>query len=188
MLIRTECALDCSPDAAWDALHRPEVAAQLYAPALQMRPSEAFPARFTTGDRRTVELRLFGHWRLGTQLIEIEDRVPADPDASEGADPIADDLDASARAMRDRGRPLSGPLAALARWQHRITILPAPGSRAVWRDELSVGGAAAALFGPVLWAMWRIRRWKIRRLARSWDAALRERSPGSGDPGDQPAQ
>lgn len=179
MLIRTECALDCSPDAAWDALHRPEVAAQLYAPALQMRPSESFPARFATGDRRTVELRLLGRWRLGTQLIEIEDRDPADPGASERADPTADaDSHSGARAMRDRGRPLSGPLAALTRWQHQVTILPAPGSRAVWRDELSVGGAAAALFGPVLWIMWRVRRWKIRRLARSWDAALRERQPG----------
>lgn len=176
MLIRTECTLDCSPDAAWDALHRPEVAAQLYAPALQMRPSEAFPIRFATGDRRTVELRLLGRWRLGTQLIEIEDWVPTDPGTSEGAE-TTDDAEpgASARAMRDRGRPLSGPLAALTLWQHQITILPAPGSRAVWRDELSVGGAAAALFGPVLWLMWRVRRWKIRRLARSWDAVPRER-------------
>ena len=181
MLIRTESELPCTPDAAWEALHRPEVAARLYAPALQMRARGGFPERFDTGDRSTVDLLLFGRVRLGSQLIHIEDHVPAD--AVPGA-----------RAMRDRGRPLTGPLVRLTRWQHQITILPGRGShvpgadggggrgasgRAIWRDELSVGGAAAALFGPVLAVMWRVRRWKIWRLAGSWDAEFGARRPGT---------
>lgn len=157
MLIRTETELDCPTDAAWEAVHTPSVAADLYAPMLRMRAEGGFPTRFVSGDRRTVRLMLFDRVSLGSQLIHIEDHVP------EFAEP-------GARAMRDRGRPLSGPLARLTRWQHQMTILPSPAKpgTSIWRDELSIAGAGAVAFGPALYVMWRLRQWKIKRLALTW--------------------
>lgn len=162
MLIRTETELTCTADAAWEAVHTPSVAASLYAPLLRMRAEGGFPDRFVSGDRCTVRLLLLDRVSLGSQLIHIEDHVP------ESAEP-------GARAMRDRGRPLSGPLARLTRWQHQMTIFPSqlnPGG-AVWRDELSIAGAGAVLFGPGLYLMWRLRQWKIQRLARAWSEVPR---------------
>lgn len=157
MLIRTETELMCTPDAAWEAMHSPAVAAELYAPVFRMQAEGGFPERFSPGDRRIVRLLAFDRVTLGTQLIHIEDHIPA------GAE-------SGARAMQDRGRPLTGPLARLTRWQHQMTVLPssAHSGRAIWRDELSIAGAAALCFGLVLGAMWRVRQWKIRRLARAW--------------------
>ena len=157
MLIRTETELVCTPDAAWEAVHSPAVAAELYAPVLRMRAEGGFPARFSTGDQRTVRLLAFDRVTLGTQLIHIEDHLTGHSEPG-------------VRAMRDRGRPLSGPLARLTRWQHQMTILPSHihPDRTIWRDELSIAGVAALWFGPVLSVMWRVRRWKIRRLARAW--------------------
>mgnify|MGYP003397270806 FL=1 len=157
MLIRTETELMCTADAAWEAVHSPAVASELYAPVLRMRAEGGFPVRFSTGDRRTVRLLAFDRVTLGTQLIHIEDHLPGQ--SAPGA-----------RVMRDRGRPLTGPLARLARCQHQMTILPSPthADRAIWRDELSIAGASALWFGPVLTVMWRVRQWKIRRLARAW--------------------
>lgn len=157
MLIHTETELACTADAAWEAVHSPSVVAELYAPVLRMRAEGGFPERFSTGDRRIVRLLAFDRVTLGTQLIHIEDDVPAPSEPG-------------TRAMRDRGRPLTGPLARLTRWQHQMTIRPSRThpDRAVWRDELSISGAAALWFGPVLTVMWRVRQWKIRRLARAW--------------------
>lgn len=170
MLIRTVTELPCTADAAWAAVHRPAVAAELYAPLLVMRADGGLPPRFDAGDHLTVRLMLLDRLSLGSQLIAIADQVPAGV-VSAGSVPSR--VAPQSRAMQDHGRPLSGPLARLTRWQHQMTISAAPGrpDRAIWRDELSIAGGAAAVFGPVLAVMWQVRRWKIRRLARSWDDA-----------------
>lgn len=154
MRIRVETALECSADAAWDAAHRPAIAARLYAPVMRMLPVQgALPERFSSGDRVRVSLRLAGVLPMGSQLIAIEDLAP------DGA---------GARTMRDAGRPLSGPLSLLRSWNHEMTVVGSPRGNALWRDELQITGAFAVVAGPVLWVMWHWRVAKLRRLSRGW--------------------
>ncbi|MEJ6488606.1 hypothetical protein PQI23_02580 [Leucobacter sp. USCH14] len=157
MRIRTEFEADCPPDVAWRALHDPSVAAELYAPILVMQPERAFPETLTTGTEMRARLRGLGVLPVGVQLIRITDVA-----APSGAD--------WPRTMRDHGEPLSGPLALLDTWRHEITISRSRASdhRAVWTDELRIGGAFAPLFRPALAVMWRWRGRKLRRLARNW--------------------
>lgn len=169
MRIRTVFRVDCSAETAWHAAHSPAAAARLYAPLMRMVPlTGAMPLRFSSGDRVEVSLRLFDVLTLGTQSISITDIERS------GFPP-------GARTMRDGGRPLSGPLALLRDWNHEITVWPTGTdsgtgrSTAVWHDELTVGGAAAPLFAPILWPMWQWRKHRLRRLARR----LRVRPPAS---------
>ncbi len=152
--IRIVFSAACTVDAAWDALHDPTVASELYAPLLQMRPERPLPARFASGEEVRVAIRLFGALPSGAQLIRIEDESP-----SRGC--------AGARTMRDTGRPLAGPLALLAGWNHEITVRPSREGTA-WHDELTILGWFAPLFFPVLAAMWRWRRFKLLQLAQTW--------------------
>jgi hypothetical protein len=174
MKIRVVFGIDCSADAAWAAVHLPRVAASLYAPLLEMS-SEGMPDRLASGDKVRVSLRLFGLVPLGSQSIVIEDRYAST--ASEGFGPNdahrAWTSSGDARTMVDAGRPLSGPLALLAGWNHEIAISSAPGSGAtapgaVWHDELTIHGVVAPFFWPVLAMMWNWRKHKLKRLARTW--------------------
>lgn len=157
MRVRTQFAVPCSANTAWSAVHEPAVAARLYAPLIVMRPDRDFPERFDSGDRVRVHLRLWGRLPIGAQLISIKDSE-------------AEDGTSGGRTMHDVGRPLSGPLALLSGWHHRITILPVTARGAVWRDELSISGVLAPLYWPVLAVMWQWRRIRLERLARSWEA------------------
>ena len=157
MRIRTEFEARCTAETAWQALHDPRVATELYAPLLVMQASEGFPEELETGSEVRARLALFGVLPIGAQLIRI-----TDIDAG-----VADGWP---RTMRDHGRPLAGPLALLSGWRHEITISRSRGSaqRAVWSDELHIAGAVAPLFRPVLALMWRWRGRKLRRLAARW--------------------
>ncbi|MBL3699662.1 hypothetical protein [Leucobacter luti] len=97
------------------------------------------------------------------------------------AEPIADPTTESqtkppgaprpaARTMRDIGHPVSGPLALLSGWHHAMTVRAADDGRTVWLDELTLSGAAAPLFTPLLWATWKWRGRRLRALARRWGA------------------
>ena len=153
--VRIVFEAECSVDSAWEAMHSPAVASELYAPVLRMRAEPPFPERFASGDEARAVLRLFDLLPVGSQLIAIEDVTPARRPSG-------------ARTMRDAGRPLSGPLAMLAGWNHEITVWASPSNGAVWHDELTISGAFAPLCWPVLATMWRWRRRKLLRLARGW--------------------
>jgi len=156
MRIRTEFVADCTAAIAWRALHDPSVAAGLYAPLLVMRPEGQFPAVFETGMVVRVQLRLLGLVPVGEQEIRITDVVP--------------DSFGWPRTMRDDGMPLRGILAGLTHWHHEISVAPVPGSsnRALWTDEVRIGGRGAGALRWPLAVMWRWRGWKLRRLARRW--------------------
>lgn len=145
--------IECSADAAWHALHNPEVAAQLYRPLLKMVPlsDKGFKERFESDTRVDVALRFVGFITVGVQRISIVDRVSG-----------------SSRTMRDRGRPLKGPLALLKTWNHEITISPAGPNQSVWNDQLTIGGEFAPLAALVIKPMWIWRASKIARLAKDW--------------------
>lgn len=157
MRIMLKLVIDCDADAAWRALHSPRAVAELYGPLLRLEPLAPLPTSWSAGEDAAVALSLGGVVPLGSQLIDVSDleRVV-------GGQRV--------RILRDSGIPLSGPLAALDVWDHQMAVSPAPGrpGRTLWRDRLVIGGAAAPLLWPVLWATWQWRAARIRALAPSW--------------------
>ncbi|GAA4478833.1 hypothetical protein GCM10023171_03480 [Microbacterium panaciterrae] len=158
--VQLKFPIAASPDAAWAALHSPQVLAALYGPILVVEPlghAEEKGNLLNTA----VRLRLFGLVTVGTQLIGAYDEV-----REQGGETV--------RLLRDSGIPLTGALAALDVWDHRMAVSALPDGRTLWRDRLVFGGPTSLLLWPVLWATWQWRGWRIRRLARGWDAALPE--------------
>jgi hypothetical protein len=151
--------IDCTPDAAWEAIHSPEAAERLYGPLLSLRPVTDLPHRWEPGSQATVRTMVMGLIPAGSQVIHTSDETRH----LDGAD---------VRIMRDSGRPLTGPLAALSYWDHRMAVSAVPGrpGRTLWRDRLLIGGAAAPLLWPGLWLTWQWRRVRISQLAPTWGA------------------
>ncbi len=156
MRVLVKTVIDCDADAAWRALHSPQAMAELYGPLVRMTPLDAPPTRWQSGAEVAVALSLAGVVPLGTQLIHVTDAVRREADGAE------------VRVLRDSGIPLSGPLAALDVWDHPLAVRPTPGGRTLWRERLVIGGPAAAMLWPGLWAAWQWRAARVRRLAPSW--------------------
>lgn len=158
MRILLKLELDCTPDAAWRALHSPRAVAELYGPLVEMGPmAGALPPTLEHGADVPVELRALGLFPAGKQLIHVEDR-------------FVEDSRGPVRIFRDSGIPLTGPLALLDVWDHQMAVSPAPGdpTKTLWRDRLVIGGAAAAPLWPALWAAWQYRGIRLRALAPTW--------------------
>jgi hypothetical protein len=152
VLLRTE--LDCEPDAALRALRSPRVMRRVAAPLLRVDPvgAEAFPDPWTPGPH-LARLCALGAIPLGEQTIDIRLLRRGD-----------------ARLVRDVGRPVSGALALLTRWEHTMAVAPAPGGRTLYRDRLVVSaGMLTPLAWFALWAVWQWRLARMRRLARAWE-------------------
>ena len=166
--VQLKFRISASADAAWAALHSPAVLTALYAPVIVVEP-------LTHQDEGSllhsaVRLRLFGRITVGTQLIGAYDE-------------IREHQGETVRILRDSGIPLTGPLASLDIWDHRMAVSALPDGRALWRDRLVFAGPGSALLLPVLWAAWQWRGWRIRRLARGWDGAAEiAHHPGSRGP------
>ena len=153
--VQLKFRIAASPDAAWAALHSPEVLAALYGPILVVEPlvrAEEEGSLLHTA----VRLRLFGVVTVGTQLIGAYDEI-REHDGE------------TVRILRDSGIPLTGPLSALDVWDHRMAVSALPDGRTLWRDRLVFAGPSSALLWPVLWAAWQWRGWRIRRLAHGWE-------------------
>ncbi|MGC0368516.1 hypothetical protein [Microbacterium sp. SLBN-111] len=157
MRILLKFEIDCDPDAAWRALHSPRAVAELYGPLLDVETLEEAPTSFSSGDDVPVQMRAVGVFPVGRQLISVADRETSDGNGR-------------VRVFRDWGVPLTGPLAALDVWDHQMAVSAAPGdpNRTLWRERLTIGGAAAPALWPGLWAMWQWRAARIRALAPTW--------------------
>lgn len=153
MRILLKFPIDCDADAAWRALHSPAALAELYGPLLSMAPLGDSP-RLEAGTDAAVALSSFGI-PLGRQLITVTDRA-------------VESTDGEVRILRDSGMPLTGPLAALDVWDHQMAVSPLPDGRTLWRERLVIGGRAAPLLWPGLWAVWQWRAARIRALAPGW--------------------
>ena len=169
MRILLKFVIDCDPDAAWRALHSPRAVAELYGPLLDVDALGEMPTSFTSGDDVPVQMSLAGALPLGRQLISVADRETTDGHGR-------------VRVFRDWGVPLTGPLATLDVWDHQMAVSDAPGEagRTLWRERLTIGGAAAPVLWPGLWAMWQWRAGRIRALAPTW-ADLPETAAGASD-------
>ncbi|WP_254367475.1 hypothetical protein [Microbacterium sp. NC79] len=148
--------IHCDVDAAWRAIHSPQVASELYGPILAMTPWSSVPPAWEHGDNAAVALSVAG-LPLGKQFISISDREQTHAGRR-------------VRIMRDSGIPLTGMLSSLDVWDHQMAVsaVPCHPDRTLWRDRLTIGGATAPLLWPALWAVWQWRQLRITQLAPSW--------------------
>ncbi len=150
MRVTLRMVLDCSPDAAWEAVTSPAGMEHVAAPILSFRSLEpgGFPDRWPEGEHR-VEVLALGLVPVGVHVLRIRRSTRR-----------------GARIQEDDGRATGGPLALLTGWRHRIAVAPAPGGRTLYRERLDVGGGPAAVLAwPALWALWQWRGARWRALA-----------------------
>ncbi len=157
MRVMLKLTLNCDADAAWDAIRNPAVFTAVSSPLTMFESlePEGFPALWSAGDH-PVRVRAMGLVPIGVQVIGI-----SFPERSDGV-----------RVMRDSGRGLSGPLAAITRWEHTMAVSSAPDGRTLYRDQLIFeAGVITPLLWPVYWAFWQFRAWGLARLAPQWKRA-----------------
>jgi hypothetical protein len=153
MRVLLKVVLDCHPDVAWDAIRSPAVLGAVSRPLTTFESLEpgGFPRLWAEGDH-PVLVRAGGIVPIGEQIIGI-----SFPDLP------------GVRAMRDTGRGLSGPLAAITSWQHTLTVAPTDDGRTLYRDQLKFeAGALTSLLWPMYWAFWQWRAIRMQQLAPGW--------------------
>jgi hypothetical protein len=141
--------IDAYPDEVWARLHEPAAFQSVAAPLLEFEPvgHRRFPPTWTTGDH-LVRARLFGIVPVGDQVIRVSD-------SRRGA----------ARIVEDSGGPVSGALAIIDGWRHRMAVSPLPDGRTLFRDRLDISAGIltpAVWFGT--WLFWQYRGQRIRLL------------------------
>ena len=157
MRVLLKVVLDCEPDDAWWAIRSPAVLRQVSYPltSFESLEAEGFPSLWEPGEHRVL-VRALGVIPIGPQGIGI-----SCPPRTDGV-----------RMMRDTGRSLGGPLALVTRWQHSLTVAPAPDGGTLYRDQLKFeAGLLAPVLWPVYWVFWQWRAFGLRRLAPEWRAA-----------------
>ena len=159
MKVSTKATLECSIDAAWEALHTPAVFRKVSAPFTTFRtdPGQDLPSRFETDSDYPVTVMAAGVAPLGRQTIHLVDEVRS----------------WSERTVEDCGRGESGPLSMLRNWRHRMSIAARPDGRTDFSDTLR---ADAGWVTPFAWlglqVFWLWRRARLRSLSKSFDAPI----------------
>lgn len=149
MRVVLDLVLDCDVERAWTLLHSPAAMRFAMAPVLAPTPVEgSWPDRWPAATPVPLMTRMLGV-PSGRMTVELHDEVRGD-----------------VRIVHDRGGPVSGPLAALESWRHRMAVSALPDGRTRFRDRLDVGGVAAPAVWPTLWALWRWRGRRLQLLAR----------------------
>ena len=148
MRVQLSFAVPCDADRAWSIITSPEAAARAYAPLMAMIADTELPEHWRHGDETVVQLRGIGVLPLGRQRIAIRTR-------RRGA----------TRILEDAGGPLTGPLAIVRSWRHRMAVTPLPSGGTLYRDRLDVtAGIATPLVWFALWIVWQARGIRIRRM------------------------
>lgn len=181
MRIQLKTVLDCEPDVAWRALRSPAALQEIYGPLLSMTSASELPTMWqaTTAE---VALSVAGLIPTGRQRIDIS----FDDHRADGV-----------RILVDDGAPLTGPLALLGSWRHRMAVAPAPHDqgKTLYRDRLDIGGVAAPALWFPLWTVWQWRASRLAELAPTWaydpEIAAVDDADGddvAADPGGSPAR
>ncbi|MCS0498613.1 hypothetical protein [Protaetiibacter mangrovi] len=148
MRVQLSFRVGCDADRAWAIVTSPDAAASAYAPLLVMTPETELPQRWSDGDDAVVRLRGAGVLPLGRQRILVRTRR----------------LDGT-RILEDAGGPISGPLAIVTSWRHRMAVTPLASGGTRYRDRLDVSaGIATPLVWFGLWLVWQARGLRIRRM------------------------
>lgn len=147
--------LDCSPDAAWDALSNPAVFRSVLRPLMRVKSLDAggFPHRWDSAAVHQVSMSLFGIIPIGRQTIDV----------------TYTERPGGVRMIIDQGEPLSGILAFTTAWDHRMAISASSSGKTLYRDRLSVRAGLLTL--PLwlgLWALWQYRGKRLAALAQRW--------------------
>jgi len=169
MRVRLDLTLDCPPDAAWEAVHSPDVFRAVSGPVTTAESLEpgGFPQRWANTEHR-VRLRVFGIVPMGTQLIRLRDEALAD----------------GTRVVHDEGGPLTGAMRIVSTWHHRMAIsadADALETRTRFHDTLHIGAGVltpAAWLG--FWFFWQLRARSLRKLAPGWAAQFGAADSGGG--------
>ncbi len=155
MHVMLKLELDCTPDAAWDAIRSPSVFRAVSAPFTTFTSlDDGFPDRWPAGDHRVL-VKAFGLVSLGEQSIDISYPVRTD----------------DVRIVRDNGGGISGPVGVITYWRHSMAVSPLPDGRTLYRDKLVFD--AGLLNFPLwiaMWAFWQWRAFGLRRFAPTWRA------------------
>ena len=151
MRVQLRLVLECPPDSAWGAIRSPEVFRDVAYPLAEFEPlgDTAFPEQWGEGAYTVAAHALFGIIPVGEHRIDVSLRT-------QGA----------VRIFEDEGGPISGPLAVVTRWRHRMAIAPTRDGATLFRDRLEFSaGAATPAIWLALWVFWQWRAARLRRLA-----------------------
>jgi len=130
-------------------LNDPQALGQVVAPLLELEPvgHRRFPQTWTSGDH-LVRTRLLGLLPIGDQRIRLT--------VTERA---------GARILEDSGGPVSGALAMVREWRHRMAVSSLPGGHTLYRDRLDFSaGALTPIVWIGIWMLWQYRAIGIRRV------------------------
>lgn len=154
MRVQLKLVLDADPDAVWAALRSPAVLADVARPFFSFEPlsPRGLPKTWTEGPHPVRARALFDLVPAGEQVIDIRFHEHGD-----------------VRIVEDAGGPVSGPLAVITGWRHRMAVSPAAAGRTLYRDRLDI---SAGLLTPLVWigtwAFWQWRAFQLTRLAPGW--------------------
>jgi hypothetical protein len=157
--------LDCTPDAAWRAIHSPAVFREVSSPVMTVESLEAdgFPTVWEPGEH-PVSMRGLGLVPLGMQVIRLSETTLRPAKSGSGRT-------GTVRILRDTGRGISGSMTAVTHWDHRMAIAADPDQpgKTLYRDQLIFqAGYATLAVWPGFWVFWQWRMSQIKRLAPTW--------------------
>jgi hypothetical protein len=166
--------LNCTPDAAWRAIHSPAVFREVSSPVMTVESLEAngFPPIWEPGEH-PVLMRGLGLVPLGTQVIRLSEKTLREPPARpvDVGRATAGTGATTVRVLRDTGRGVSGSMTAVTHWDHRMAISADPNhpGKTLYRDQLIFrAGHMTLAVWPGFWVFWQWRMQQIKRLAPSW--------------------
>jgi hypothetical protein len=156
MRVQLKLVLDAPPDAVWAALRSPSVLAEVAYPFFAFDPlsPRGLPRFWPEGQHPVAASVLWGTIPVGEQMIDLVYRERGD-----------------VRIVEDRGGPVSGALAVITKWRHRMAVSAAADGKTLYRDRLDVSaGALTPVVWIGAWAFWQWRGFQLSRLAPSWRA------------------
>lgn len=156
MKFSLQVELHCTVSEAFRALHNPDVFRRVSAPFLRFRPlsPRVFPERYVSGHSYVVSAYALGFVPLGTQEIN-----PVTTSAG------------TERTFLDNGRGLTGALAKVTTFRHRMHLSPSGRGPTLLTDELEFdAGILTPVMGVSFRLFWWWRHLKMKKLARSWQS------------------
>jgi ligand-binding SRPBCC domain-containing protein len=158
MRVQLRLTLDCPPDAAWEALQSPDVFREVFHPLANVEPIDppVFSERWPDGPSLLRITSVSGLVPLGEQLLDLS-RSERD----------------GVRILEDRGHAVTGPLAPLTSWRHRMAVAPTGEGTTLYRDRLDFRGPVAVPYWPVIWELWQYRGGRLKKIAPTFEKRFR---------------
>jgi len=162
MRVALKLVLDCPPDAAWEAIRSPDVFREVFHPLANVEPIDppVFPERWPEGPTLLRITSFSGLVPLGEQLMDVSFSERDDRATGPGQ---------RTRIFEDAGHAVTGALAPLTLWRHRMAVSATEAGTTLFRDRLDFRGPVALPFWPVLWELWQYRGGRLKKLAPTFE-------------------